>query len=212
MLEVVSRSEPGQGRVYEDRVLVDEGRGLFAVADGVTQSSQGTGAAAADLAVRLLSENFESDLEKAMARVHEIAFARKKEDWSIGETTLTAMSVDEPRAEVCNIGNSPAILVQGADITNLYTNDTSLEGGLTQAVGLPQKINIHSTRFQLEGGNVVILASDGVEHALRPPLIYHFLMKVNAKEIADAIVEGAQTGGIRTDDDKTVIVLRSLKA
>ena len=63
MLEVVSRSEPGRGRVYEDRVLVDEGRGLFAVADGVTRSSQGTGAAAADLAVKLLSENFTGDLE-----------------------------------------------------------------------------------------------------------------------------------------------------
>jgi len=212
MLEVVTRSEPGRGHAYEDRVLVDEGRGLFAVADGVTQSTQGTGAAAADLAVKLLSENFTGDLAKAVARVHEIAFAKKKSDWSIGETTLTAMSVDEPMAEVCNVGNSPAILVQGAEITNLYTSDINLEGGLTQTIGLSQNITIHSSRFQLEGGNVVILASDGVERALRPPLIYRFLMKVNAKEIADAIVEGAQTNGMGADDDKTVIVLRSLKA
>ena len=57
-LDVSSRSVRGSMHPYEDRVLVDEERGLFAVADGVTGSSQGSGAVAAELALELLREGF----------------------------------------------------------------------------------------------------------------------------------------------------------
>ena len=213
MLEVVSRSAPGLTHPYQDRVLVDEKRGLFAVADGVTRSSQGDGAIGAELAVRLLEENFSGDLKRTVEEVHEMVFGKMKQEWSIGETTLTAMSVNDSQGEVCNVGDSPACLVQGANITSLYTADKSLQGDLTQVIGFPESVRVHSTRFQLNGGDVVILATDGVEQVLQPPLIYRYLRRTNAHEIADAIIEGAKTqarkGGY--DDDKTVIVIRVLK-
>ncbi|HXW95313.1 MAG TPA: SpoIIE family protein phosphatase [Nitrososphaerales archaeon] len=213
MLEVATRSAPGRGHPYQDRVLVDERRGLFAVADGVTRSSQGDGAAGAELAVKLLSENFSGDLKRAVEEVHEMVFGKMRQEWSIGETTLTAMSVNDSQAEVCNVGDSPARLIQGANITDLYTVDKSMQGDLTQVIGFPESIKVHSTRFQINNGDVIILATDGVDEVLHPPLIYRFLRKVNAKEIADAIIQGARAqvrrGGY--DDDKTVIVIRAQK-
>jgi serine/threonine protein phosphatase PrpC len=121
------------------------------------------------------------------------------------------LNVTDSHAVVCNVGDSPAYLIQGAEITSLYTADKSLEGSLTQVIGYPESIDIHTTQFDLSPGEVIILATDGVEDVLHPPEIYHFLMRVNAKEIADAIIRGARAKA-RYDDDKTVIVLRVLES
>jgi hypothetical protein len=53
-VEVSSKSVPGTSHDYEDRILVNEARRLYAVADGVTSSSQGSGGVAAELALALL--------------------------------------------------------------------------------------------------------------------------------------------------------------
>ena len=164
------------------------------------------------MAVKLLNEIFTGDLQKAVTAVHEIAYRRKKQEWSVGETTLTALQVSERNAVVCNVGDSSAFLFQGANITQLYNADRNIDGSLTQVIGWPENISIHTTRFELRPGEVVILGTDGVEDALRPPEIYHSLMKVNAKEIADAIINSANRRKTAYDDDKTVIVIRALKA
>jgi serine/threonine protein phosphatase PrpC len=211
LLEVVARSAPGRAHSYQDRFLVDEKRGLFAVADGVTRSSQGDGSVAAEMAVRLLSENFSGDLKRTVEEVHEMVFGKMRQEWSIGETTLTAASIGDTKGEVCNVGDSPAYLFQGANITSLYTVDKNLQGDLTQVIGFPESVRVHSTTFQLSAGDVVILATDGVEQVLQPPLIYQFLRRTNAHEIAEAIIAGAKARKAPYDDDKTVIVLRVLK-
>src|SRR5206468_6800138 len=70
----------GSAHPYEDRILADDKVGLFAVADGVTHSSQGSGAVAAELALSLLREYFSGDLVAAISKVHQIAVRRREEE------------------------------------------------------------------------------------------------------------------------------------
>ena len=92
-LEVGARSEAGSAHPFEDRMLVDEGSGLFAVADGVTISSRGSGAVAAELALGLLHDAPKTGLMSAIERVNQLSFERRRSDDKIGETTLTAALV-----------------------------------------------------------------------------------------------------------------------
>jgi serine/threonine protein phosphatase PrpC len=211
LLEVASRSVPGSTHLYEDRILVDEKLGLFAVADGVTLSSRGSGAVAAELALSLLRENFSEDIEVAVSRVHEIAMRRRKEDGTIGETTLTAVAVREGSLRAGNVGDSPAYLVREGNMQSLIHKDRSPFGYITQVIGYPETVSVHSTRLQLEDRDVVIVASDGVEHVLRGPLIRQLVGRLEVNEMADAIIEQARAITSGYDDDKSVIVLRFLR-
>src|SRR5206468_9566169 len=108
--------------------------GRVAVADGVTHSSQGSGAVAAELALSLLRKYFSGDLVGAISKVHQIAVRRRKEDSAIGETTLTAVAVDEGRLQVGNVGDSPAYLVRAKNMRSLIKEDKSPHGYITQVI------------------------------------------------------------------------------
>jgi len=208
MLEVASRSVPGSAHPYEDRVLVDERLGLFAVADGVTLSSQGSGAVAAELVLRLLHENFLGDLAAAIGKVHQIVARRREGDGSIGETTLTAVAVSERSLQAANVGDSPAYLVRRSRMQSLVQEDKSPEGWITQVIGFPETVDVHNTRLQLEEGDTVIVASDGVGHVLRPPLVTQPIGHSRAADLAEAVINEARKHVAGYDDDKSVIVLR----
>ncbi len=68
VLDTHFKSVPGSTHVYEDRILVEEERKIYAAADGVTISSQGSGGVAAELALRLLKEVFSGDLSGSSGR------------------------------------------------------------------------------------------------------------------------------------------------
>jgi len=208
MLEVASRSVPGSAHPYEDRVLADERLGLFAVADGVTLSSQGSGAVAAELVLRLLHENYLGNLATAIGKVHHIVAGKREEDRAIGETTLTAVAVSEGSLQAANVGDSPAYLVRRGMMQSLVQEDKSPDGWITQVIGFPKAINVHSTRLLLEDGDTVIVASDGVGHVLRPPLVTQPVGHSRAANLAEAIIKEAREHVAGYDDDKSVIILR----
>jgi len=208
MLEVASRSVPGSAHPYEDRILVDEELGLFAVADGVTLSSQGSGAVAAELALRLLRDNYLGDLAMAISNVHQIVARKREGDRTIGETTLTAVAVSEGSLQAANVGDSPAYLVRRGRTQSLVQEDKSPDGWITQVVGFPEAISVHNTRLLLEDKDTVIVASDGVGHVLRPPLVTQPVGRSGAANLAEAIIKEAREHVAGYDDDKSVIVLR----
>jgi serine/threonine protein phosphatase PrpC len=208
LLRVAARSVPGSEHPYEDRILVDEELGVFAVADGVTNSSQGSGAVAAELALKLLRENFAGDIVTAIGVVHRIAMAKRGEDSAIGETTLTAVVVRGLSLQAGNVGDSPAYLVRGGVMRSLVQEDRSPYGYITQVIGYPETIQVHNVRLQLEDQDLVIVASDGVEHVLHPSLVRRFVGSSDVDEVADAMVEEARVRRAGYDDDKSVIVLR----
>jgi serine/threonine protein phosphatase PrpC len=196
---------------YEDRVLVDEKLGLFAVADGVTNSLQGSGGAAAELALNVLRESFSGDLVPAINKVHQIALARREEDKTIGETTLTAVAIHEESLQAANVGDSPAYLVKGKEMWSLIQEDKSPYGYITRTIGYPETVRVHSVHFQLEERDLVIVASDGVGHVLYPTLVGPLLDRTEANEITDAIICEAMVNAATYDDDKSVIVLRIVR-
>jgi serine/threonine protein phosphatase PrpC len=192
-------------------MLVDERLGLFAIADGVTNSSQGSGAVAAELALSLLRENFSGDVVSAINKVHDIALARREEDRTIGETTLTAVAISGENLVAGNVGDSPAYLVKGGEVRSLIQEDKSPYGYITQVIGYPETIRVHSAHSHLEESDLVIVASDGVGHVLHLSFIGRLVNRVAASEIANAIIGEAKANPAPYDDDKSVIVLRILR-
>jgi serine/threonine protein phosphatase PrpC len=208
LLQVAARSVPGSEHPYEDRILVDEDLGLFAVADGVTNSSQGSGGAAADLALKLLRENFAGDIKTAIDAVHLGALRRRGKDRTIGETTLTAVAVHGRSLQASNVGDSPAYLVRGGKMQALFQEDRSPYGYITQVIGYPATIQVHSSKVQLEDRDLALVASDGIGHILHPSTLHELIGRTDVGEVADAMIEEARARRIGYDDDKSVIVLR----
>jgi serine/threonine protein phosphatase PrpC len=214
-VEVSSKSVPGTSHAYEDRVLVDEDRGLYAVADGVTNSSQGCGGLAAEVALALLQELFAGDLAEAVAQVHKRVFELKKSERAMGETTLTAAHVGEDVAEVVNVGDSPAYLLRDGELHVLTNPDSSELGYITQVIGYPESITVHNAVVQLRGDDHLLLASDGVAHVLNHEVLLPIMaaaVAAGSNDVAEAIVEGAKGTSVGYDDDKSVIVIRVLES
>ena len=195
---------------YEDRVLVDEKQGLFAVADGVTGSSQGSGAVAAELVLELLREDFAGDIVEAIREVHRTVYERRMNDRSIGETTLTAAAVKGDLLQVGNLGDSPAYLIRGRRMRSLITDDITPLGRITQVVGYPETVNVHMDEARLRKGDLVIIASDGVGHVLHPSFVIPLTSESSVDRISERIIEEARLKVTDYDDDKSVIVLRVL--
>ncbi len=210
-VDTSSKSIAGNVHPYEDRILVDERKRLYAIADGVTTSSQGTGGVAAKFAIELLRENFSGDVVEAVRKTHERLNEMKLSDRSIGETTLTAASIGEEWAEVVNVGDSPAYLAREDTLQRLFHEDKDGYGYITQVIGYPEEIEVHLKRVSLMKGDYLILSSDGVAHALDRQTILPLVRKdVSAEMLVQEIVERAQTRSTGYDDDKSVIVLRIL--
>ncbi|MGD0318194.1 MAG: protein phosphatase 2C domain-containing protein [Nitrososphaerales archaeon] len=209
-MDVSAKSVRGSMHPYEDRILVDEKQGLFAVADGVTGSSQGSGAVAAELVLELLREDFEGDVVEAIREVHQTVYEKRMSDRSIGETTLTAATVKGDLLQVGNLGDSPAYLIQGRKMRSLITDDIAPLGRITQVVGYPETVHVHMEEARLQKRDLVIIASDGVGHVLHPSFIIPLTSESSADRIAERIVEEARLKVADYDDDKSVIVLRAL--
>jgi serine/threonine protein phosphatase PrpC len=208
LLEIGLKSVPGSEHPYEDRVLADEAKGLFAVADGVSISSQGSGGVAADLALKYLRESFSGRVAQALDATHRAILMKKQDDRTVGETTLTAASVKDGWLEIANVGDSPAYLARGSTMRSLIHEDRSPLGLITQVMGYSEAIRIHTTRIRLQHDDCVIIASDGVGHVLHPSLVLPLVSKSTANELAEEIINEAQVKKTGYDDDKSVVVLR----
>jgi serine/threonine protein phosphatase PrpC len=106
------------------------------------------------------------------------------------------------------VGDSPAYLIRGATIQSLIQEDRNAFGWITQVIGYPETVNVHSMRLRLEDRDTVIVASDGVGHVLHAPLVRQLIDKPEVGQVADAIIEEARARVVGYDDDKSVIVLR----
>lgn len=211
-LDTSSKSIAGSVHPYEDWILADERKRLYAVADGVTTSSQGTGGVAAKLAIELLQENFSGNIVEAVRRTHGRLNEMKLRDRSIGETTLTAASIGEEWAEVVNVGDSPAYLAREDTLQQLFHEDKDGYGYITQVIGYPEEIEVHLKRVSLRTGDYLILSSDGVGHVLDRQTILPLIRRdLSAEMLVGEIIERAETRSTGYDDDKSVIALRILE-
>jgi len=207
-VEVASNSVPGRLRRNDDRFLVDQGSRLFAVADGDTGS--GDGGLAAEHALMLLDTGFEGNLGEAVAYVQDEMARLKEKGSTLGETTLTALHISDGDAEVANVGDSPCYLVRDSELHLLSSIDRTPSGAMSQTIGMADGIQVHKASLPLRDGDVFVLGSHGVAQVLRHnvvvPMARASLMEPG--RVVAEIIRRAETTEGRSDDDKTVIVIR----
>jgi serine/threonine protein phosphatase PrpC len=141
-------------------------------------------------------------------------------------TTMTLLSIDNGRAIIGHVGDSRAYLLRGDDLSQLTEDHTvaaeyvamgqlSAEEAashpqrhmLTRTLGLTRFINVDEYQFDIEGGDRILICSDGLTEMVPEPTIAEKLSDGSPDEVAWELVELANNaGGV---DNITVVVLQA---
>jgi PPM family protein phosphatase len=195
-LRLAWATDPGLARENnEDSVFVstDMGRldALLVVADGMGGHASGQIASklVADTVGRELSnagdiggEELRALMAKVNTTVYEASLATS-ENAGMGSTLVMA-AIRDGRLSLLNVGDSPAYLIRGGKVTEIYQNhswpsEQARAGIITQdqvanhpqkhrlarAVGVWDHVKAFTNELDLESGDIVFLCSDGVEEA-----------------------------------------------
>jgi serine/threonine protein phosphatase PrpC len=134
-LRAAGTTDPGlQREVNEDRLHVDQSRGLFMVIDGV--GGQAAGGKAADIALTMLRTRLERETGPLVDRVREAITIANNEihrvaglrpEWNGMACVLTVVVVDDTRAIVGHVGDTRLYVVRD-DRIHKVTHDHSPVG------------------------------------------------------------------------------------
>jgi len=229
-LVVGSATDTGLVRDHnEDGFLVDDGSGLFAVADGMGGHRGGEVASAVALAT--LQAEFEAglELEESVVRANDAVYERSTADDAVRGmgTTLTAAYLDgDGRTFVVgHVGDSRAYLLRDGELHRITTDHSLVEelmaagelteeeaevdprrSMITRALGLEEGVNVDLYTVELEPGDRLLLCSDGLNTMVREPEVATLLSAAaTPDEVARNLVAAANAaGGV---DNTTVVVL-----
>ncbi|HEY7188056.1 MAG TPA: protein phosphatase 2C domain-containing protein [Vicinamibacterales bacterium] len=225
-------SHPGRRPTNEDSMLVDSGRGLFIVADGM--GGHNAGEVASELAVRTIGE-FLGDvgadgrihLDQAIKAANEeiLATAAGQSDYAGMGTTVVAALFTNEHAYFANVGDSRAYVWRSGGLTRLTRDDSwlsaAMEGAgeasaiehhpmkhvLTKVVGLRPELQPIVAEFEFRIGDVLLLCTDGVHGAVADTALGDLLGSGKpVAEIADRVVGLAISRG--ATDNVTAVVVR----
>lgn len=225
-------THPGRRPTNEDSMLVDSGRGLFIVADGM--GGHNAGEVASELAVRTIGE-FLGDvgvdgrihLDQAIKAANEeiLAAAAGQSDYTGMGTTVVAALLTSEHAYFGNVGDSRAYLWRSGGLTRLTRDDSwlsaAMEGAgeasaiehhpmkhvLTKVVGLRPELQPIVAEFEFQTGDVLLLCTDGVHGAVADTALGDLLGSGKpVAEIADRVVGLAISRG--ATDNVTAVVVR----
>ena len=196
------------------KVIDEECIGI--VCDGV--GSAEAGGEAAKRVVNYLLGNFKTrpkswSIEKSLSHfiknINEILYREGIEEYGRPElvTTLSIVVIEGNRLYGANVGDSPIFLYRNNHLQQLSFDHVSDEKGmehvLTQAVGLSETIEPYFFENNLQVGDIVLLASDGLQKVLGPQEIENrlkfgatSLVKVASKKVGDNL-----------PDDTTAVVI-----
>lgn len=194
----------------EDAILVDDGLGLYAVADGITRPAGG--AEASKLAVEGLRRAYREsrDLAQAFHRAHQEVLQERKvrvQERFIGYSTLTAVALDGRRYLLAHAGDSVAILCRDGRAEVLTIEHHDEHGAIVQCVGLEGELEPMVAGGELRPGDHLVLATDGVTGSVDADEIAATAARHREpKRIAGRLIEAASVAPVY-DDDKSVVVL-----
>ena len=215
--ECVSRTHVGLKRkINEDSVLVETGRGLWAVADGMGGHDAGEVASAAVIdALRRLPAT--PDLDQVAANAIEslkqvngelIQLARSSETERTIGTTIVGLAISGNHFRCFWAGDSRAYWSRGGEIMRL-SRDHSLvqdlvdagmlkpeeaEGHenanvITRAVGVRDSLEVDCINGSTESGDLFLLASDGLTRVVNDDEIVAELGCGSLNRAADRLIE-----------------------
>jgi len=226
-----AKSDVGRGRpANEDSFLVDDSRGLYAVADGMGGHKAGEVASAT--AIETLKDSFSSGrpLDEAVKEANAAVFSKASANLDMRGmgTTLTAAVIEGRSALLGHVGDSRAYLMRDGGVTRV-TDDHSLveqlvrEGRLspeeaahhpqraiiTRALGIDAEVDVDTYRVDLRPGDRLLLASDGLTNMVDDDAIAGVLRRQpDPQRAADALVDMANEAG--GDDNITVVIVDAL--
>lgn len=205
MLEAYGISLKGKDHIEnEDAFLIDKKRGVFAVADGVTIPSGGR--EASQLAIALLKELLDCErFEESLESINQAFFEEKQKNPTIGYTTLTVLCIKGRVAKIANIGDSPAFLIRGNEIKEVYVSERTAFG-IRAMDGIAE---FHLNQISIKANDVFCLCTDGISDYIKPREILKIINKASNLEIAaKEIVEYVKAKPQPYDDDKTIVLVR----
>lgn len=186
------KTDPGMVRARnEDALLVDEARGIYAVADGLGGLPEGALAsslAIANLKLALLETNGKMpDFDGIFHRINQIVF---EEGIKIGAemgigTTLTALALRDQNGLIGHVGDCALFLLREGQIKQLTLDHTMEEEilatigngptphipehyahTLTRCIGQPTGFKVDVFSFTVQPRDRLFLCSDGVTKVL----------------------------------------------
>ncbi len=193
---------------------------LYMVADGV--GGKDGGQTASNLAIKIVAESYydrpggdpEGNLVSAVKTAHGIlhTLAGQIPSWQAISTTLVAALIHEDCAYIVHAGDSRAYCVRNG-VAEQLTQDHTWEqtgdnhGALTLWLGggLRPDIEPELRQYPLQPGDVIILASDGL-NVLNPAEFPAVVSRYRVRQAAERLVALARQSG--ATDNISVVVIR----
>ncbi|WP_457594595.1 protein kinase domain-containing protein [Hydrogenimonas sp.] len=208
----------GKELVSEDfaAVKVIDDLCIGVVCDGV--GSAQAGGKAARRVVNYLMNNFktrprswsiEKSLRHFIAGINAILYREGIDEYERPEyvTTLSIVVIDGNRLYGANVGDSPIMLYRGGHLQEIsfahISDEEGMEHVLTQAVGLAESVDPYLFENNLETGDILLLASDGLEKVMEPVEVEKKL-KLGATSLIKA---ASRKVGDDLPDDTTAVVI-----
>lgn len=221
-VQVGSATETGLvRRRNEDALLVDGDGRVFAVADGL--GGHPAGDVASQLAIEVLETRLQATgdgqapdrvLVEALRAAHQALLADARGEPSRRGMGTTAVVAHLPpggrEAWIAHVGDSRAYLLHDGQLNQLTRDHTTggpfLRGRITQALGTTGEISPELVRIDLQGGDRLLLCTDGLTDMVSEEDIERIVASVDdAQEACDELVGAAMAGG--GADNVTIIVL-----
>jgi serine/threonine protein phosphatase PrpC len=234
--DCASRTNVGLKRsVNEDSILVETGRGLWAVADGMGGHDAGEIASTMVTdALRCLPTNADVDelagqAVEAVRQVNRqlIALARSSGSNRTIGTTIVGLAVVDGTFRCFWMGDSRAYLLRDGEIGRL-THDHSLVQNLvdagmlspdeaethenanliTRAVGVAENCDVDIVSGEVRPGDQFVLASDGLTRVVRDQELAEELQRGSPDEAADRLIDSVLARG--APDNVSLIITKIL--
>jgi PPM family protein phosphatase len=229
-IRAAAESHIGRRRINEDAFGFDLDRGIFVVCDGVGGNSAGE--VASRLALDTVLDYFRpgnngngggSSLHRIVQKAnHALRQAAERETAYAGMcTTIVSAHLEGNRIWIAHVGDSRAYLLRHGTLHRL-TEDHSLlaarlrsglkdpapelEGVLTQALGAGDFVVPEVTSVQLQMGDCLLLATDGLTKPLSNSEILSILIaSLSPEHACHQLVEAANSAG--GSDNVTCLVV-----
>ena len=221
--------------VWEGRAGADA---LLIVCDGMGGHAAGREAssiAIATMAERLAEDGAEGASRDRLLTAFDAAnravleMARQVPEWAGMGSTMTAVLIAGDRLALLNVGDSPGYLIREGDVFPIFQDhswpaeqyraglidvwqvkDHPFKHRLTRAVGVWEDVMPYTAEIDLEDGDLVVLASDGIETAgVEVEVVRDHVTRDDLDAAVDELVELCRQYG--APDNVTIAVARFAK-